>query len=59
MGGVLNHADEPAILKHLSRQPWAEPDGVQILLRNEDDHWYRMYMLRDGTLTQYAPDLDD
>jgi hypothetical protein len=58
-GGVLNYADEPAILDHVAQQPWAESHSIQILLRSEDERWYRMYLLRDSQLTQYAPQPDD
>lgn len=57
--GVLNYADETAILDHLAGQLWIRPDRLQVLLCSEDEDWFRLYMLRDGQLYQYGPRSED
>lgn len=55
-GGVLNHADIPALLDHLATENWSEPDSLQVLVKTEDDSWFQLYMLRDGSFKAFAPD---
>ena len=58
-GGVLNYADRTAILDHISMQPWHSPQGLQVLIRTEEEASYRMWMMRDGFLYECAPEPAD
>lgn len=53
--GALNHADLPAILDHIARMPWQSPNELQIFTMDEQESFFRIWMLRDGELRQYAP----
>lgn len=55
-GGVLNHADIPALLEHLAAQNWSDPESLQVLVKTEDDSWFQLYMLRGGAFKAFAPD---
>ena len=52
--GVLDFVDIDGVLDHIRNVAWSEPDAVQVLVRDEDDPWYRLYMLRDRHLHQLA-----
>ncbi|MDE3204798.1 MAG: hypothetical protein KGQ66_11305 [Acidobacteriota bacterium] len=54
--GVLDHANEDAILVHLAEQSWAEPDTIQILIKTEDEREFRLYMIRNDRLVLCSPE---
>lgn len=54
-GGVANHLDPHGFADYAASLNWKEPRHLQILLKDEGDPWFRLYMLRDGQLTQHAP----
>lgn len=58
-GGVLNHADRKAILDHLAKQPWHTPEAVQVLIREEEEASYRLYMFRNNIWHQWSPEPAD
>ncbi len=53
--GVLNHADLPAILAKVASMPWQAPGAVQVLLLDQEETYFRLWMIRDGRMTQFAP----
>lgn len=53
--GTTNHLDLDALLAHLARVNWEEPDAVQLLVKDEADPYFRLYMIRHGSLNQYSP----
>jgi hypothetical protein len=61
--GALNHADLGALLARIRTMPWRYPSRVQVLLMDQEESYFRLYMFRDGTWNQYAPppplDADD
>lgn len=57
-GGVANHLDLAAFTAHVAAMAWIEPRNLQILLKDEADPWFRLYMLRGGQLSQHAPTPD-
>lgn len=61
--GALNHADLDALLARIRATPWRYPQRVQVLLMDQEESYFRLYMLRDGAWSQYAPppppDADD
>lgn len=55
--GVANYLDLNAFVDHVAKVPWNEPDNVQLLLRDEDDPWFRVFMIRGGPrpICSYTP----
>ena len=53
--GVLNHADLPAILSKVESMPWEAPGAVQVLLMDQEETYFRLWMIREGHMTQFAP----
>ena len=40
------------LLVHLESLPWPDPHSVQILVHDEEDHCFGLWMLYDGELTE-------
>ncbi|MFJ8645900.1 hypothetical protein ACIRNI_07230 [Streptomyces sp. NPDC093546] len=40
------------LLPHLEALPWPDPHSVQVLVRDEDDDCFGLWMLYDGALTE-------
>lgn len=57
--GVLNHADLDAVLKRVATIPWREPQWVQVLLMDQEEATFRLYMFENERLSQFAPVRDD
>jgi hypothetical protein len=57
-GGALNHADLPALLKRVQELPWKHPGCVQVFLMDQEESYFRLWMIREGELRQYAPEPD-
>lgn len=53
--GALNHADLPAILGKVESMPWEAPGAVQVLLMDQEEGYFRLWMIRNGHMTQFAP----
>jgi hypothetical protein len=53
--GALNHADLAAMLDHIKNMPWQQPNALQVFVMDQQESFFRVWMLRDGTLRQYAP----
>ncbi|KOG30083.1 hypothetical protein [Streptomyces resistomycificus] len=53
--GVLNHADLDALRQRVAGAPWREPHAVQLLIMDQEESFFRLWMIRGGELTQYAP----
>ena len=53
--GALNHADLGALLSQVTQQPWRFPGRLQVLLMDQEESYFRLWMFRDGELRQYAP----
>ncbi|SNS48226.1 hypothetical protein SAMN05443665_10054 [Actinomadura meyerae] len=53
--GALNHADVNAILDHIAQMPWRYPNSLQVFVMDQEESFFRVWMLRDGELRQYAP----
>ncbi len=53
--GVLNHADLRALLRKIGAMPWAEPQYLQVFLKDQEDSYFQLWMIRDGAWRQYAP----
>ncbi|WP_200824715.1 hypothetical protein [Nonomuraea solani] len=57
--GALNNADLPAVLDRVQCIAWRCPSAVQVFLMDQQEAYFRVWMLRDGTLQQYAPTVPD
>ncbi|WP_301176579.1 hypothetical protein [Actinomadura geliboluensis] len=53
--GALNHADLNAVLDHIAQMPWRCPNALQVFVMDQEESFFRLWMLRDGELRQYAP----
>jgi hypothetical protein len=53
--GTLNHADLDAVLDHIRHAAWKNPHELQVLLQDQHEAFFRVWMIRDGELRQYAP----
>ncbi|MFF2082271.1 squamosa promoter-binding protein 15 [Nocardia sp. NPDC058176] len=53
--GVLDHADLSAVLAAVAGTAWVEPDSVQLLLMDQHDFHFQLWMVREGVWRQYAP----
>ncbi|WP_445528861.1 hypothetical protein [Streptomyces cyslabdanicus] len=40
------------LLRHLESLAWPQPESVQVLMHDEDDDCFGLWMMRDGTLTE-------
>ncbi|NJC69869.1 squamosa promoter-binding protein 15 [Planosporangium thailandense] len=53
--GALNHADLDAVVDRFGSVPWRKPNGVQLFLMDQEQSFFRVWMIRDGRVQQYAP----
>lgn len=53
--GALNHADLDAVVAKVASLPWGYPAAVQLLLMDQEETYFRLWMWRDGEFKQYAP----
>ena len=53
--GTVNNADLDALRQRVSEIPWQEPNMVQLFVRDQQESFFRIWMIRDGELRQYAP----
>jgi hypothetical protein len=54
-GGALNHADLTAVVDRAASLPWREPAQFQLLIKDQEESYFRLWMFRDGELRQFAP----
>jgi hypothetical protein len=52
----LNHADLPAVVERIAAGPWRVPAAVQLLIMDQEESYFRLWMIRDGQIRQYAPE---
>jgi hypothetical protein len=53
--GVTNHVRLDALVDRVGTVRWEEPESVQLLVRDESDPWFRLYMIRDTQIREYTP----
>ncbi|MPY31150.1 squamosa promoter-binding protein 15 [Streptomyces adustus] len=53
--GVLNHADLDALKQRVFETPWREPNMVQLLVMDQEESFFRIWMIRGNELRQFAP----
>lgn len=54
--GVLNLADVGAVVRHVERMPWAYPEFLQLLVQDQEEMFFRLWMFRAGRLVEMTPD---
>jgi hypothetical protein len=57
-GGVLNHADLTAVVEKFGQMGWKHPGSVQLLLVDQEESFFRIWMIRNGEPHQFAPEPD-
>jgi hypothetical protein len=53
--GALNHADLDALRQQVSETPWCEPHLVQLLVMDQEQGFFHLWMIREGQLRQFSP----
>ncbi|MEY9993006.1 hypothetical protein ABIE67_005038 [Streptomyces sp. V4I8] len=53
--GALNHCDLDALRQRVAESPWREPNIVQLLVMDQEESFFRLWMIRGGELRQFAP----
>ncbi|MCP2337628.1 hypothetical protein [Actinomadura rupiterrae] len=53
--GALNHADLRALLERVRGTAWRVPNALQLFIMDQEQSYFRLWMLRDGRVQQYAP----
>lgn len=54
-GGVLNAADLDAVKQAFASIKWVHPNAVQLFLMDENEMYFRLWMIRNRELIQCAP----
>ncbi|GAA0507716.1 hypothetical protein Ade02nite_49990 [Paractinoplanes deccanensis] len=53
--GVLNKADVSAVVQRFGATRWRVPRLAQLLVQDQEQGAFRLWMIRDGGVRQYAP----
>ncbi|MGC4817588.1 squamosa promoter-binding protein 15 [Micromonospora sp. DT63] len=53
--GVLNKADVASVVRRFGATGWRVPQLVQLLVQDQEQGAFRLWMIRDGGVRQYAP----
>lgn len=54
--GALNHADLSGLIAQVERIPWRQPEFVQLLVMDQEQSYFRVWMFHGAALRQIAPD---
>lgn len=54
-GGAMNHASIADIVKRFAQTPWSRPETAQLLIRDQEQGAFRLWMIRDGRAQQFVP----
>ncbi|MGC4985764.1 squamosa promoter-binding protein 15 [Streptomyces sp. DT193] len=53
--GALNHADLDALRQRVADTSWRQPNAVQLFVMDQEESFFRLWMIRGGKLRQFAP----
>jgi hypothetical protein len=53
--GSYNYFDIEGFLREVERQPWCDPNAVQVLVKHEHQEVFRLYMFKSGALNPILP----
>ncbi|MCZ1005602.1 hypothetical protein [Streptomyces lydicus] len=51
----MHHADLDALKQRVFETPWREPNLVQLLVMDQEEGFFRLWMIRDNELRPFAP----
>lgn len=54
-GAVLNHADLAAVVRWFEQAAWRHPESVQMMVMDQEQFAFRVWMLQDGRAVQHIP----
>ena len=54
-GGALNHADLPPVVRRFEQLPWRCPQSTQLMIMDQEQLSFRVWILRDGKAVQCVP----
>ena len=57
--GALNHADLDALIAQFGATGWLVPLAVQLFVMDQEEHFFRVWMVREGVPRQYVPTIPD
>ncbi len=57
--GALNHVGLAAVVKHFGSLAWHNPNAVQLFVMDQEESFFRVWMIRNSALRQYAPSSPD
>lgn len=52
---IRNLADVGAVVRHAERMPWAHPEFLQLLIKDQEEVFFRLWMFRGGRLVEMTP----
>jgi hypothetical protein len=53
--GALNHADLDAVRQRFFATPWREPNAAQLFVMDQEEGFFRLWMIRGDELRQFTP----
>lgn len=53
-GAVLNHADLKAVVQRFEQVPWKHPQSAQMMVMDQEQCAFRVWMLQDGRAIQHV-----
>jgi hypothetical protein len=54
-GGATNHADVDAIVARFAAIPWQYPNVAQLFIRDQEQDFFRLWMIVNGKPSQLTP----
>jgi hypothetical protein len=59
LAGALNHAGVQSLVERFASTPWRNANAVQLLVMDQEESFFRLWMIREGRVQQYAPTSPD
>jgi hypothetical protein len=59
LAGTLNHGDIEAVVARFAATEWTMPGAAQLLIMDQEQNYFRVWMLRDGLLLCTPPPSED
>jgi hypothetical protein len=57
--GTVDKADLDAVVRKFGETAWRQPNAVQLFVMDQQEVFFRLWMIREGKLQQYAPERPD
>lgn len=54
--GVLNHADVQAVVDRFVALAWRRPEDAQLFLKDQEQSFFQVWMIRNGRALRCTPD---